>query len=317
MPALLKPEVLSNLDVTIKGAFLDAYSNGNYQPKWSLVATRQTSGSRKNVYPQAIDAATIREWSEGERVINGIVIRGAEVTNQTWELTYSIKREDLDDDMSGTVAQAVSRVRSGAAKYLRHPDKLVFNVLKANGTSLDGLALFSASHLENPSDPGSSTFSNTSSGALTPANVAAARAKMLELKGPDGDPLNEEPNTIIVPPALETTARRIAQADMVIDSATATDNAEFNVYKGAYTVLVVPHLAASFTNGSDSYWYLADTSDPEDRGLIFQEREAVELVSLFSPTDPNVFERNEYVWGTRARYTAAAGNPKRIFRRTG
>jgi phage major head subunit gpT-like protein len=103
----------------------------------------------------------------------------------------------------------------------------------------------------------------------------------------------------------------------VIDSATATDNAQFNVYKGAYTVVVVPHLAASFTSGSDSYWYLADVSDPEDRGLIFQEREAVEMVSLFSPTDANVFERNEYVWGTRARYTAAAGNPKRIFRRTG
>jgi phage major head subunit gpT-like protein len=313
----LKPEVLANLDVTVKGAFLDAYSNGSYQPKWSMVATRQTSATKKNTYPQAIDAAIIREWSEGERVINGIVLRGAEVTNQTWELTYSIKREDLDDDMSGTVAQAVSRVRSGAAKYLRHPDKLVFNVLKSNGLALDGVALFSASHSENPSDPGASNFSNTDTGALTPSAVATTRAKMLELKGPDGDPLNEEPNMLIVPPALETTARRIAQADMVIDSATATDNAQFNVYKGAYTVVVVPHLAASFTGGSDTAWYLADVSDPEDRGLIFQEREAVEMVSLFSPTDANVFERNEYVWGTRARYTAAAGNPKRIFRRTG
>lgn len=316
MPALIKPADLTALDVTVKGAFLDAYNAKSYTPKWPMVASRQSSTSARNVYPQAIDAAAIREWSEGERVVNGIVLVGASVRNQTWELTYSIKREDLDDDMSGTVAQAVSRVRSGASKYLRHPDKLVFNVVKNNGTSLDGLALFHASHKENPADPASATFSNTDSGAITPFNVAAARAKMLELKGPDGDPLNEEPNIILVSPAKETIARRIAQADMVIDSGTATDNTQFNVYKGAYTVVVVPHLATAF-GGNDDYWYLVDNSDPEDRGLIFQEREAVEMVSLFSPTDANVFERNEYVWGTRARYTAAAGNPKRIFRRTG
>lgn len=316
MPALVKAADLAALDKTIKAGFMDAHGSKSYTPKHPLIASRQTSTSKKNIYPMAIDAATIREWTEGERVRNGLVLNGPTVTNQKWELTYSIRREDLDDDLSGAVAMALSRVRSGAGKYLRHPDKLVFSVVKDNATSLDGLALFSASHKINPNDPGSATYSNTTSGALTASNLAAARAAMMELKSADGDVANEDPGVILVPPALEQTARKITQADSLIYSGTATDNPETNVWRGSYTVVVAPQLSAAH-GGSDAYWYLIDATDMEDRPLIFQEREAVEIVSFFSPTDDNVFELDEYVWGTRARYTAAAGNPKKIARRTG
>ena len=127
-------------------------------------------------------------------------------------------------------------------------------------------------------------------------------------------PDQREPQRHPRAPALETTARKIAQADEVIYSATATDTREINVYKGNYVVVVAPHLAASFTGAPDAYWYMLDTTDPGDRGLIFQEREPVRLVTLFDLADASVFQRDEYVWGTRARYTAAAGNPKKIFR---
>lgn len=316
MPSLVKAADLAALDKTIKAGFMDAFGARSYVPKHPLIASRQTSTSKKNIYPIAIDAATIREWTEGERVRNGLVLNGPTVTNQKWELTYSIRREDLDDDLSGAVAMALSRVRSGAGKYLRHPDKLVFSVVKDNSTSLDGLALFSASHKVNPADPGSATYSNTTTGALTLANVASARAAMMELKSADGDVANEDPNVLLVPPALENTARKIAQADQLVYSATATDSPETNVWRGAFTVVVAPQLSAAH-GGSDTAWYLIDATDTEDRPLIFQEREPVEIVSFFSPTDDNVFELDEYVWGTRARYTAAAGNPKKIVRRTG
>ena len=115
----------------------------------------------------------IREWVEGERVKNGIVLEGARVTNQKWELTYALKREDIDDDASGVVAQALSRIRSGTLKFKRHMDKLVFNVLKNNSDCLDGLALFHATHKVNPADPGSATFANTS---RSTSNVLRLRA---------------------------------------------------------------------------------------------------------------------------------------------
>lgn len=310
MTTLIKPSGLSALDVTVRTAFMAAYGSPDYAPRYPQLATVQPSTSAKNQYPQAIDAAAVKEWTD-TRTVHGLVLVGAEVTNQKWELTYGIKREALDDDLSGAVAMLLSRVRSGAGKFARHKDKLVFNVLKNNSTCLDGLALFHDSHKVNPADAGAGTFDNNiGSTALTANNAAAGRAQMMELKGPDGDPINENPRVLIVPPALELTGRKIAEADEIVFSGNAN---ETNVYKGQYTVVVVPQLGAAFS-GSDTTWFLADATDAEDRGLIVQERDPVEIVALFSPTDPQVFARDEYQWGARARYTAAAGNPKKIFR---
>jgi len=312
MALLIKPDSLRALDVTVRTAFMDAYGSKAYTPRYTGLASVQPSGSAKNIYPSMIDAAAVREWI-GERVINPLVLEGASVTNQKWELTYSVKRDDLDDDQSGAVGQLMSRVRSGGGKFLRHKDKLVFNILKDNATCLDGGVLFSGSHPVNPKDAGAGTFDNDiGSTALTANNAAAVRAQMMELKGPDGDPINENPRVLIVPPALELTARKIAEADEIVFSGSANES---NVFKGQYDVIVVPQLATAFS-GLDTTWYFADVTDAEDRGLILQEREALEITSLFSLTDPQVFARDEYQWGARARYTAAAGNPKKIFRCT-
>lgn len=316
MPNLVKQADLVAMDRTIRGAFLDSYnSSTSYQPRWPIYGTRQPSSSKANIYPSVIDAAAIREWTEGGRTVNGLVIEGARVTNQLWELTYGLRRVDIDDDLTGTVQQCISRLQSGASKYLRHPDKLCSAVLKGNGVCLDGLTLFHASHKVNPADAASETYANTDTGTLTPTNAATCRAKMLELKSADGEPANENPAILMVPPAQELTARKIAQADVVVFGSSGDAN-ETNVYKGMWTVVVDPRLSAAH-GGNDSHWFMIDASDPQDRCVIFQERQAVEIVSMFSPTDPVAFERDEYVWGTRARYTAAGGNPKKAFRRTG
>ena len=314
MPSLVKAADLAALDVTLRTGFMGAYDNPSYTERWPIFATRQMSAGRANIYPQMIDAAQIREWVEGERVVNGLVLVGATVTNQKFELTYGLRRTDVDDDLTGAVAQALSRMRSGANKYKRHPDKLVMGVVRGNTTCLDGLALFHATHKLDPSNPDSATFSNTDSGALSANNVAAARAAMLELKLPDGDPANEDPNILLVPPALELTARKIAQADVIVFSGSANES---NVMRGKYTVVVEPRLAASTSGGSDTAWYLVDATDPEDRAVIYQEREAVEIVSQFNPADPTVFNLDMYSWGTRCRRTVYGGNPKKIQRRTG
>lgn len=312
MAILIKAATLAALDVTVRASFMGAYGATDYTPRYPGLAALIGSASAANLYPSVIDAATVREWV-GERVVNPLVLEGASVTNQKWELTYGVQRDALDDDQSGAVAMLMSRVRSGGGKFARHKDKLLFNVLKNNGVCLDGLALFHDTHAVNPKDAAAGTFDNNITGtALTVTNAAAVRAMMMELKGPDGDPINENPRVLIVPPALELTARKIAQADEIVFSGSAN---ETNVYKGMYDVIVVPQLATAFS-GLDATWYLADITDAEDRGLIIQEREPLEIASMFSLTDPNVYARDEYQWGARARYTAAAGNPKKIFKAT-
>lgn len=308
---------LQGVDRTVRGAFMQAYTAGdNYTPLWPTFATRQTSEGRDNVYPLGIDAANVREWIEGERVFNGLIIESARVTNKKYELSYAISRDSLDDDLNGSVRMMVSRLRSGAVKYLRQPDKLAFGVIRDNGTCLDGLQLFSASHKINVADPASATFSNTTTGALTLATLISARQAMMEVKSADGEPINYDPKILLVPPALEGTARKIAGADRLIYTGTASDSPESNVWVGAFTVVVCPYLASA-QGGSDTAWYLVDATDPEDRAIIYQVRQEVEIVQEFDPDSPKAFELDIYRWGTRARMVVAAGNPKRIFRRTG
>jgi len=317
MATILKSDDLRVVDRTLRAAFLTSYnSKESYTPRWPLVATRQTSDGKGNIYPLAIDAAAIREWSEGERVKNGLVIESARVDNVTFELTYSVKADDFNDDLSGSTRQLVSRLRSGAGKFQRHPDKLMSNVLKSNTVCLDGLALFHASHPIDPTNVAAGTYGNTDTGALTMGNVVATRALMLDFKGADGDPVNEDPKILMVPSALEGTARKIAGADKLVYSATLTDSPESNVWVGQFTVIVNPYLSAAH-GGSDTAWYLIDSTDSEDRALIYQVRQEPEIVTRFNPADPGVFDLNLYTWGAKARHAVAGGNPRRIYRRTG
>lgn len=314
MASLVKDSDLVTLDKTVRAAFLGAYESRRTTTLYMQIASVQPSSTAKNVYPIAIDASQIREWV-GERVDNGLVLEGPTVSNQLWELTHSIRGIDVEDDTSGVVQALISRVRSAGARYARHRDKLVCNVIKNNGTCFDGLALFHASHLSDPSNAGSTTFGNTASGALTATAAASCLATMMEIPSPDPtEPANEGVDVALtVPPALELTARKVAEADEIVFSGNAN---ETNVYKGRYKVIVEPRLAAAF-GGSDSYWYMSDNSDMEDRGLLVQVRQEPEMVALFAPTDANVFLRDKFQWGSRARHTAAAANPKKIFRRTG
>ncbi|SMF94346.1 Mu-like prophage major head subunit gpT [Methylomagnum ishizawai] len=59
--------------------------------------------------------------------------------------------------------------------------------------------------------------------------------------------------------------------------------------------------------GSGSPWFLLDLSRTFMRPLVFQMRRAPEFTPLVSPSDPNVFHMNEFLYGVYARYAAGFG----------
>ena len=296
---------LAALNRTVSAVFQQSYeASEGYRPWYTKLCVRVPSSSSANVYPFAIDSGAVREWESGERHVNSIGLGSCTVTNKRYELTYGINRDQLADDQTGVL---LMKVRGGAAKFRMHPDRLMAAIFSANSTCLDGLALFHASHKVNPL--GTATYANLQAGRpLTPANAALTRAEMAARLAADGDPLSPSPRLLIVPPTLEREALQIAVATTLPnDGATASQD---NVLKGMFDVLVIPQLEAIST----TQWYLADVSDPNDRPLIFQEREPLEFVQLFNPSDPQVFMRNEYLWGASYRAAAAAGNPAKITR---
>lgn len=58
--------------------------------------------------------------------------------------------------------------------------------------------------------------------------------------------------------------------------------------------------------GAGTPWFLADLSRAI-KPIIFQDRKKPQFVSLTSPTDPNVFNRAEFVYGVDARYNVGFG----------
>ncbi len=64
--------------------------------------------------------------------------------------------------------------------------------------------------------------------------------------------------------------------------------------------------ASNFTPGTGPAWYLIDDTKVV-KPMIWQTRKPIKLTQMFSETDPNVFWRNEYVWGADTRGNAGFG----------
>ncbi|KDR87305.1 head protein [Agrobacterium sp. TS43] len=63
---------------------------------------------------------------------------------------------------------------------------------------------------------------------------------------------------------------------------------------------------ANYAAGAQPAWYLIDDTQVI-KPMIWQSRKALKLTQLFSETDPNVFWRDEYVWGADTRGNAGFG----------
>ena len=132
--------------------------------------------------------------------------------------------------------------------------------------------------------------------ALTLANYETSYALFRALKGEDGLPLKLRPTILLVPPALEITARRIINAGLVADPGGVAAGVE-NVMKGSAEIVVAEELTSATT------WYLIDGSKAI-KPFIWQNRKSPVLTSLISLNDPNVFASRQFIWGVDARGAA-------------
>lgn len=109
----------------------------------------------------------------------------------------------------------------------------------------------------------------------------------MSLKNEAGQPLNIVPDILLVPPALETEARMILEAELI--------NGTTNINKGLAKVVVWPELADKPTQ-----WHLLCTRRSL-KPFIFQERKKAKFTALTKDTDENVFMWDEYLYGVDAR----------------
>lgn len=293
-----------NTNVGLK--FAEAYAAAKAKSIWSQMASEMPSSTTTEVYPFISQMPKLREWL-GPRVVNNLKARDYSLKNKKYEDTVAISREDFDDDKFGLLTMGVQNLAVQAAMW---PDDIIAKAVEDGITNLcfDGQPMFDDAHPYDVNNVGGGTYSNrydaTTSGActLTPTNYAAVRAAMALYHGEDGRPWGLTADLLMVPPALESTAKSLLQAEFVAQAVGAAAAGVSNIWKGSAGILVNPFLTDT------GRWYLLNTSFAI-KPFLFQLRDAPAITPRVDPALPNTFDLDEYQWGVRCRGAAGYSLP--------
>lgn len=277
--------------VALKTLFNNAFAAA--PSTWDKIAMKVPSSTGSNLYAWLSAFPKMRRWV-GEKHVKNLQAYSYSVVNEDWEATVAVNRNHIEDDQLG-IYQPQAQMAGFSAKQL--PDEIVYELVNNGFTALcyDGQYFFDVDH---PVAGGS--VSNVGTKALSAATLAAAQASygaartaMRRFKDEDGRPIGVSPTVLLVPPALEDTARALLTVDRLEDG-------KPNPYKSTAELVVEARLT------SDTAWFLLDTSKPV-RPFIYQERKAPVFVQQTDPEAEDVFNRKEYKFGAEARAAGGYG----------
>jgi phage major head subunit gpT-like protein len=276
--------------------FKDTYDMVMKESFADQIATTVQSNAESENYAWLGDIPGVREWIGG-RQFKDISSYSYNVINKLWEVSMSVKRSDLEDDKYGLIKTKLLSLASEAA---RHKEELAMTMLKngllttAVANCYDGNAFFSDSH---------TAYDNKAAVVLSTDNLWAAVEVMTTQVSDTGKPLGVNPDTLVVCPKSERTAREILESPMYPDAMTqaAPFKNSVNTLQGKFKLIVSPYLITT----SKKPWFLLDTSKPV-KPIIFQERVPIEFMALEGNSETG-FLRDEWLYGTRARYNAGYG----------
>lgn len=179
-------------------------------------------------------------------------------TVQYKHVTYSkgflVEKELVDDEQYGQIRKAAQALARAARSTVEVKAASVLNTaFSANANNWKGEALISASH----SLLGGGTTSNSlGTVALSEPNLELAFKLAREQVDERGLKIQMNPNLLIVPPALEFTAEKIAKSIQLpsVGIGSNQDVNDINPLRGRFQVVVLDYLTDA-TN-----WFLVDTA---------------------------------------------------------
>lgn len=306
MPGVVNPSQLKNARVVVSTRVRNAYAaTPDNLLWWKMIAEEVPSTSDSQAYFVDHMIPRLREWV-GARIVRGIKREAVTVVNKKYEGTIGIPVDEIDDDTYALRTSSMDALGRAAALW---PNDLILQaIIDTTTTWIDGQPFFNGSHPLERQDAAASTQSNLHTAmALTAANYGTVRGRMRSLKGEDGQPLGigrGRKLLLVVPQALEDTGNRIVSADtagyLLNTSSTASDS---NIYKGSADVLVLPELDATST----TTWFLLDPMSPI-KPFLFQRRLSPNAVVIKDrPTDDNVFDEDQVLFGVKGRGNYAYG----------
>ena len=157
-----------------------------------------------------------------------------------------LTRKDIINDELGAFAQIT---RMMGRKGIQKRETLFWDLVKNGETS----NFFSA---------GNNNLLTGANSVLSIASISTAIAAAADQKAKDGTPVAIRMRKLVVPPALESTAKAIIRGTNT-NTGALTDQPDINIHSGEFELVVVPFLSASTlpVAGSNTAWYLAADGD--------------------------------------------------------
>lgn len=288
---IVNKQAIENVFVGLKTIFNNALKAKTGE--WQKTAMVVPSTTKTEDYAWLERFPKFRKWV-GEKFIKQLKAGKYTATNEDWETTIAVDRNDIEDDTLG-IYNTQAQLAGDSAGELHD---IILDDLK-NGAfvnpGIDGQPFYDTDHEVN-----GTSVSNKLTVALSTANPAAAKAsygaartRMMKFTDSEGMPLRLVPDLLEVPPALEDIALKLVNSDKLDDNSP-------NPYRGTATVLVNPGLT------SDTQWMLHHTRNAI-KPFIIQLRKAPVFVSITDMENPDVFNRREYKFGAEARGTGVYG----------
>jgi phage major head subunit gpT-like protein len=231
------------------------------------------------------------------------------ISNETYELSFLINREYIDDDQTGLIMANVQEI---GARYAAEKNIRFAALLESGGTAtwgVDGVAFFTDARTIGDSAP---IDNNTTSNITDPANPTASdikaalidmKAKMLSYQDDQGVVgYNAAAITmlhVIVPPYYEMPFREVLNASFI----SQTDN----VFQGFAKLTVNPYLTST-----DKFYLTANGATK--KGMIYMSRTPLEIV-MHDSMESYALNYGLHVTSNE-RDVMAYGDPRRIIRHT-
>lgn len=310
---IINPTVLTEVYRSMNAAYRKGFLGDSPAPVWNQFATEIPSTTREEIYPWLKSIPGMREWL-GQRVKNNLSGAQYRLKNRKWENTIEVSREDIEDDRIGLYAPIAEQLGVEARVHL---DVFMAQVVEAGTTTTcwDGQFFFDTDHPQDADNPGGTTYTNYYATAGTEGNHALSEStlgklwqKGAEFKKENGEPIGITFDTIMVPPALSITARRILNSTFVASANPAGGGSagvvQSNTLHGLVDVIDNPYLT------STTAWYLMVTKRPLKPFILQMHTRADKLTRRDRDEDDNVFNEDVYAYGVRGRYAGGYSFPQ-------
>lgn len=179
-------------------------------------------------------------------------------THKAFTGGFIVERELYDDDQYAQINKlAMELARAGRAKVEKDAISVLVNAFSENVGGVGASAIYDGKALcanDHPLVDSVKVGDNLATGALTQPNLQNAMQLMRATLGEAGELVVMRPSKLIIPPALEYTARVIMNTTQVTNSA----NNDINPVKGMLDIVVMDYLGSASTGSADTdkYWFI-------------------------------------------------------------